>query len=194
MKNLIALSIIILIAVSCGNGLPVEDDFKDINVNLVDHENRAFRFPDKPGDNLKIVGYIFTNCPDICPLTTNNMRLIQEKLIKEKITGVDFISISFDPAVDTPERLRKFTEVRSLNLSNWNFLTGEKKIVDSLMKRIGILAVVGDSTVFPNGKTIYYYVHTDRIQLIDEDNRVRKNYLGSKVNIDEVVADIKELL
>lgn len=122
------------------------------------------------------------------------MRLIQEKLNKEKITDVNFVTITFDPAHDSPEVLRHFAEVRNLELSNWTFLTGEKTIIDSLMKRVGVFAVIGDSTVFNDGRKIYYYVHTDRIQLFDQKGRIRKNYIGSDVNIDEVISDIKLLL
>jgi protein SCO1/2 len=100
------------------------------------------------------MNHIFTNCPDICPLSTNNIRLIKERIMKEKIGGVEFVSISFDPRHDSLEVLQKFARIRNLELSNWTFLTGEKPVIDSQMKTIGIVAVVGDSTVFKNAGTI----------------------------------------
>jgi protein SCO1/2 len=121
------------------------------------------------------------------------MRLIQEKVKEEKINNVEFISISFDPDTDTPEVLRKFAEIRNLDLTNWKFLTGPKTIIDSLINKAGVFAVPGDSTVLKSGKTIYYYIHTDRIQLIDKNGMTRKNYLGSKIDIDEIITDIKSL-
>ena len=87
-----------------------------------------------------------------------------------------------------------FAEIRSLDLSNWEFLTGPNNTIKQLLKKVGVVAFIGDSTIFDDGKKTYYYTHTDRIQLIDEDGRIRKNYLGSQVSIDEVVADIKKLL
>ena len=140
-----------------------------------------------------VAGYIFTNCPDICPLTTNNMRLVQESLSEDEMKNVQFISISFDPDVDTPETLTKFAAIRNLDLTNWTFLTGSKATIDSLMKDVGVIAFVGDSTVTPNGETINYFVHTDRISLIDEDLKLRKNYVGSKADIEEIVNDINAL-
>jgi protein SCO1/2 len=121
------------------------------------------------------------------------MRLIQERLKSEKFEDVQFISISFDPDNDTPEVLKKFAGIRNLDLSNWTFLTGNKPVIDKLMKHVGVLAVPGDSTVFPSGKVSYYYIHTDRIQLIDDEGKIRKNYPGSSINIDEIIADIKAL-
>lgn len=185
----------IFIFVSCWNDLEIEGNFGTAHFNLVDQNNSPQKFPEIIKGKIAIVGYIFTNCPDICPLTTNNMRLIQDELKKEKINNeIEFVSISFDPEADTPEVLKKFAEIRDLDLNNWTFLTGEKTTTDSLIKEAGVIAVVGDSTITKDGKTIYYFVHTDRISLVDEEGNIRKNYPGSKVNIEEVVADVKKLL
>lgn len=177
----------------CKNEFEIVDDLSKTNYSLIDQNNNPVSFPKIAEGKIAVIGYIFTNCPDICPLTTNNMRLIQEKLKKEKINDIQFISISFDPLQDKPETLKKFAEVRNLDLSNWIFLTGEKKIIDSLMNRVKILAVKSDSTVFNDGRKIFYYVHTDRIQLMDKENRILKNYKGSSINIDEIIDDIKKL-
>lgn len=191
----IVLIAVILISLSACNGLPIEGDFGRAQFNLIDQDNQSQIFPDLIKGKIGVVGYIFTNCPDICPLTTNNMRLIQEELKKENINDdVEFVSISFDPEVDSPEVLKNFAEIRDLDLNNWAFLTGEKSIIDSLIKEAGVIAVVGDSSVTKEGETIYYFIHTDRISLIDEEGNIRKNYLGSRINIKDVVADIKKLL
>jgi len=140
-----------------------------------------------------VIGFIFTNCPDICPLTTNNMRLVQEKLKSENIEGIEFISLSFDPKHDSPSTLSKFAEIRDLDLSNWCFLTGEQAVIDSLLKRSGVFAVPGDTSVTSDGEEMVFYIHTDRISLIDREGRIRANHFGSKADIDEIVEDIKTL-
>lgn len=185
--------ILMFFFLSCGDNFEVIEDLKYSDYQLIDIDSNNVVFPKLVEDQIGVVGYIFTNCPDICPLTTNNMRLIQEKLVKENIDGVQFVSISFDPEVDKPSVLKDFTAVHGLDLSNWDFLTGEKSTIENLLKKVGVIAIVGDSTTFEDGTKTYYYIHTDRIQLMDEDGRIRKNYLGSKINIDEIVADIKRL-
>ncbi len=192
-KSSLTFTVLILLLLGCSEKFEVIDDLSNSKFSLVDQTNTAREFPKLAKGKLTVVGYIFTNCPDICPLTTNNMRMIQEKVREAKIKNVEFVSISFDPLQDKPETLRKFAEVRNLDLSNWTFLTGEKTIVDSLMNRIGILAVVSDSTVFKDGRKIYYYTHTDRIQLMDEEGKIRKNYKGSGINVEEILNDIKSL-
>ena len=196
MKKINSVFIVLLVGlVLACQSLPIEGDLGPKQFNLVDQNNTPRKFPEMIKGKIGIVGYIFTNCPDICPLTTNNMRLIQEELKKENINDkVDFVSVSFDPEVDRPEVLKKFAEIRDLDLNNWTFLTGEKAITDSLIKQVGVIAVVGDSSITKDGEKIYYYVHTDRISLVDEEGNIRKNFLGSRAKIDEVVADIKKLL
>jgi len=192
-KTIFFCFIFISLLSSCKNNLPVIEDFSKENFLLINHSEEKINFPSHFKGKIIIVGYIFTNCPDICPLTTNNMRLIQERLKKEKIKDVELISISFDPLQDTPEVLKNFAEIRNLDLQNWQFLTGEKKVIDSLIKKAEVFVMPGDSTVFKDGRKIYYYVHTDRIQLFDKFGRVRKNYVGSKINIEEIINDIKNL-
>jgi protein SCO1 len=194
MKQKALFLILVLFLFACKDKLPVIDDFGNTHYNLVNQNNQPVLFPDVIKGKIVVMNYIFTNCPDICPLSTNNMRLIQERLKKEKIENVQFISLSFDPEFDTPAVLTKFAEIHGLDLSNWMFLTGAKTATDSIIKKVGVLAVPEDSTVFKDGRKIYYYVHTDRIQLSDTDGKIRKNYKGSTINIDEIIGDIKSLL
>lgn len=191
-KNFLVL-LVFLILYGCQNKFETIDDLGSSKYSLVDQNGNSKTFPLLNKGKITVIGYIFTNCPDICPLTTNNMRLIQEKLIEEKIGNVQFVSISFDPLQDKPETLKKFAEIRNLDLSNWTFLTGRQSTIDSLMNRIGILAVKSDSTVFKDGRKIFYYVHTDRIQLMDESGKILKNYKGSTIDVNEIVSDIKSL-
>lgn len=187
------LLLIIILFWGCKEKFPVIEELGSTQHNLVSQNNLNVVFPDFVKNKIVVMNYIFTNCPDICPLSTNNMRLIQERLKKEKIDNVQFVSLSFDPEFDSPEVLKKFAGIRNLDLSNWVFLTGEKSVTDSIIKKVGVFAVPNDSTIFKNGRKIFYYIHTDRIQLIDPEGRIRKNYKGSTINVDEIVADIKRL-
>lgn len=194
MKNKIAILIFsIIFILGCSDGFDVLEDLSEDKYLLLNSDSVTVSFPEFVKGKVAVVGYIFTNCPDICPLTTNNMRLIQDELKKQNIENVELVTISFDPAVDKPSVLKKYAEIRNFDLNNWHFLTGDKPIIDKLMKKLGIVAVVGDSTVISEKETIYYYIHTDRISLYDEKGRIRKNYLGSEAPIQNVIKDIKKL-
>ncbi len=184
---------LLIILVGCGDSFPVIEDFSNSSYELINQDSAKVDFPAYSKGKLLVAGFIFTNCPDICPLTTNNLRLIQEKVNEEGIEGVEFAGISFDPDVDTPEVLKKYAEIRNLDLSNWQFLTGEKEEIRKLMKHAGVVYAPSDSTTTENGETIYFYVHTDRISLFDESGKIRANYLGSATDINKVIEDIKSL-
>ncbi len=193
MKILFSTVFILMLAIACRESLPVEKFLGDREYELLNQDGVSVNFPEIIEGKVAILGYIFTNCPDICPLTTNNMRLVQEKLNKKNIHGVEFVSITFDPIIDNPSVLTKYAGIRNLNTLNWSFLTGEKEVIDTLMKNLGIMAVVGDSSVI-EGETVYFYIHTDRISLVDKSGNIRKNYMGSKVDIDEIINDIETLI
>ncbi len=179
--------------ISCSKQLPKVDSFAGSNYNLRSHKNTNLSFPNNFLGKTIVMGFIFTNCPDICPMTTNNMRLIQEHAQKEKLENLHFLSLSFDPETDSPEILRKFANIRELDLSNWTFLTGNKATIDSITRHFGVFAIPNDTTVTKAGEKIVYFVHTDRISLIDKEGNLRKNYLGSSINTKEIIEDIKSI-
>ena len=187
------LIILFLLFISCSDDLPIIENLSNSNYQLLTQDSVIVNFPEfKKGKNV-VVGFIFTNCPDICPLTTNNMRMIQEKAKSNKINNLEFVALSFDPETDTPSVLRDYIRIRKLDTSNWIFLTGERGIIKSLLKEVEVFAMPSDSSITSDGKKHYYYIHTDRIALLDSEGRIRKNYSGSKINIDEIISDIKLL-
>ncbi len=194
-KDLIPLFSIILLVLlsSCKAELEELEDYNTKKYTLINQDSAIVEFPTLLHGNIGVMGYIFTNCPDICPITTNNMRRIQDSLKSINITNVKFLSISFDVETDKPSILKEFAEMRNLDLSNWQFLTGKKGTIDELMKKVGVVAFKGDSTVFEDGSRSIYYVHTDRIQLVDKNGMLRRNYIGSKLRMDEIMNDIQTL-
>ena len=189
----LSIKITLLLVISCKSDLPVIEDLSKSEYYLINQDSIQINFPAFVNNKIVVMGFIFTNCPDICPLTTNNMRLIQEQVKKEKISDVEFVALSFDPETDKPFVLRNFVRVRNLDLSNWTFLTGEKKTIYDLLKQAEVFAIPGDSSITPKGEKIIFYVHTDRISLIDQKGRIRKQYSGSKIKIEEIVADINSI-
>lgn len=197
-NKLILLAVLILTLILILSGCKKEfEPIKDLSNQqfvLLTQDSTRVTFPGFIKGKYTVMGFIFTNCPDICPLTTNNMRLIQEQLNKRDIKNVEFVSLSFDPEVDRPHVLKKYAELRDLDLSHWAFLTGNKSTTDSLIKSAGVFAVPSDTSTTPSGEDIIFYVHTDRIALINPEGQIIKNYFGSKINIEEIVNDIEDVV
>ena len=183
----------ILILIGCESKFPLDKDLTRKNYTFFNQDSVEVNFPGIIKNKVTVVGFIYANCPDICPMTTHNMYLTQQKLKKNGIDNIIFVTVTFDPDRDFPSVLKKFGEIRDIDFNNWVFLWGDKKNTKSLLRRFDITALKTDSTYFDDGELTYSVMHTDRISLIDSESRLKKNYRGSKVNLEELYNDIINL-
>ena len=183
----------ILTLIGCQSKFPLNKDLTKKKYTFINQDGIEVIFPGIIKDKITVIGFIYTNCPDICPMTTHNMYLTQQKLKKNAIDNVLFVSVTFDPDRDFPSVLKKFGEIRDIDFNNWIFLRGDKKNTESILKRFDITALKTDTTYFDDGELTYSVMHTDRISLIDNESRLKKNYRGSKVNLEELYNDIINL-
>lgn len=195
MKKIIfvLLSAFLLFSVSCKDDLPLDKDLTKKSYDLINQNGEEVIFPEDILGNITVMGFIYTHCPDICPMTTHNMYLTQKKLKELGINNIKFVALSFDPERDSPEVLTKFAQIRELDFNSWTLLTGSKPVITDLMRRFDVKAIKTDETVDDEGNPEYSMMHTDRISLIDSKGQLRKNYKGSTLNIEELVNDIKTL-
>jgi protein SCO1/2 len=183
----------ILILLGCQSKFPLDKDLTKKNYTFFNQDSVEVIFHNIIKDKVTVIGFIYANCPDICPMTTHNMYLTQQKLKKNAIDNVLFVTVTFDPDRDSPSVLKKFGEIRDIDFNNWVFLRGDKKNTESLLRRFDITALKTDTTYFDDGELTYSVMHTDRIALIDNESRLKKNYRGSKVNLEELYNDIINL-
>ncbi len=162
------------------------DDLGDRSWKLVDQDSTAITFPDDFEGQILVAGYIFTNCPGVCPAITANMKKISSRL--SDVRDVRFVGITFDPMRDRPSVLKAYMNKFDLNEQRFTFLTGDSATVYSLLDRIGIRTEMQPDTV-----TGYRFNHTNQINLIDRQGRIRAEYGGSMVPPEHVVEDITKL-
>ncbi|MGH7411839.1 MAG: SCO family protein [Candidatus Methylomirabilis sp.] len=74
-----------------------------------------------------IVNLIYTHCPDTCPLQGAEMAKLQADLLTEP--DIRLVSISVDPARDTPEVLSRYARRFGADPKQWLFLTGEREAI-----------------------------------------------------------------
>jgi len=183
---------LIVLYTGCGKKLPEDKPLGFDSVTLLNQDSSKVVFPDMYKNKILLLAFIYTNCPDICPMTTHNMQLLQQEVKKDNLKDVQFAELSFDPQRDTPVRLKEFGDIRNIDYSNFNFLTGKEIDVKKILNNMNILALPGDTTKTQGG-LVYFFTHTDRITLIGQDGKIRNEYRGSKANIQEIIKDIKTL-
>jgi protein SCO1/2 len=193
MKLILIFSLLLLFTVKCSDNLPLSKDLTKKSYALINQDSVEVNFPEIIKGKITVIGFIFTHCPDICPMTTHNMYLTEAKLKENGIEDVKFVALSFDPERDKPSVLKKFAEIRELDLNNWTLLTSDINTIADLLRRFDVRAIPTDSTYSEDGELSYSIMHTDRISLIDKNGILRKHYPGSKLNVDEIFNDIKIL-
>jgi protein SCO1/2 len=108
------------------------------NVPLVTHEGRSVRFfEDLLKDKVVAINFIFTSCPDSCPLETARLASVQRILGDRMGRDVFFYSITIDPARDTPAVLKEYA-ARFQAGPGWLFLTGDEADITLLRKKLGV--------------------------------------------------------
>jgi protein SCO1/2 len=193
MKSLFLLLFGILIISGCASKFERNDPLGKKSYPLLSQDSSVVNFPQDYKGKPMVLGFIFTNCPDVCPLTSHNFQMLQEQARDNGIKGVNFVLISFDPDRDKPWVLKDYLRIRSIDETNFKMLTGDKDTIHALMKRLQIVAVPGDTSKTPDGELMYFFIHTDKAFLIDKDNRVRSEYRGSKLDIAGAIKDLQAL-
>ena len=192
----IAATVVLSFAVSaCSNSakkLPVIYSFQGLHTTFVNEDSVKVDFPQKYTGSVFVMSFIYTHCPYVCPMTTQNLHSLQDSLADLGIKGVKFVSLTYDPNRDTPPVLKNYALSRGINLSDWDFLTGSKTDIDSVLDRVKIKYNFVDSS-YAKGKLVYFVHHPDECALVDRKGRVRGLYVGSKLNFVDMIRDIRRL-
>jgi protein SCO1/2 len=106
---------------------------------LTAHTGETLRFfDDVIKGKVVAINFIFTSCTDVCPMETARMAAVHELLADRVGEDVFFYSITIDPEHDTVEVLRDYAARFGIDGSNWKFLTGDKKEIDTIRERFGL--------------------------------------------------------
>lgn len=167
------------------------DDYSNESFSLLNQEGNEVIFPDDFEGAPLVVGFIYTNCPDICSFITANIKKIYNA--NSHPDGTRFVLISFDPERDTPDVLENYANAFEMNREPFHFLTGNPDEIDRLMKRVKVRTEVSDEREADSGELIYFLSHSDKILLIDSNSRLVFDYGGSMTPVNIVAEDLSEL-
>jgi len=175
-----------------------------VNYELVDstlqhikklHQIAPFRLTNQNGkiitqrdyqDKIYVADFFFTTCPTICPKMTENMALIQARILDD--SQVKLLSFSVTPQIDSVAQLKRYAIEKEVNDQKWNLVTGDKKEIYTLARK-SFLAVKedGDGGAFD-------MIHTENFILVDPEKRIRGFYDGTDIKaMEELLQDITTL-
>ena len=106
------------------------------NTSLITHEGKTVQFfDDLIEDKIVVINFIYTTCPDTCPLETAQLTRVQGILGDRLGKDIFFYSITIDPDNDSPEVLKAYREKFG---AQWTFLTGNKQEIITLRRKLGL--------------------------------------------------------
>ena len=169
---------------------------KDDVAKLIPHKIDDFSFLNQDSlfiDQKTIMGkihvanFIFTSCGSICPVMTQNMKMISDSLKND--SDIVYLSYSVTPWIDKPYVLNKYKKRNEINNTNWHFLTGNKAAIYKLARQSYFaeedIGFSKDSTEF---------LHTEHFILVDKTRRIRGVYNGTlKLEMQLLIDDINTL-
>ena len=155
---------------------------------FVDQDGKKRRFGGFKGAPL-VLTFIYTKCPlpTFCPLMDRHFAAMQKPLKEDPATrNVRLVTVSFDPATDTPAVMRAHARTLDADLTRWTFLTGDRDEIDRFAARFGVS--VGRALNDPRDIT-----HNLRTAIVDADGKLVKVYTGNEWTPDQLLTDLRAL-
>lgn len=108
-----------------------------LDLALVDADGQEQRFrSDVVEDRIVALNFIYTSCTTVCPVMSAIFAAVQEEIGDRLDREVRLVSISVDPAIDIPPRLKRYAERLDAG-PGWTFLTGDRSRVDQVLAGLG---------------------------------------------------------
>jgi protein SCO1/2 len=124
----------------------------------------------------------YGTCQSVCPILVRDVQRIEAALAPEERDAARFVLVTFDPEVDTPERLAAYARDHELAGERWTLLHGSPEQVRELAAVVGV-------RYRPSGGG--QYAHTQRITLLDREGRVAAHADGLERSLDDIVARLR---
>ncbi|NNC49393.1 MAG: SCO family protein [Flaviramulus sp.] len=137
-------------------------------------------------DKIYVADFFFTTCQTICPIMTNHMIDIQNEILYDD--DVMLLSHTVTPEIDSVAQLKRYANLKGVNDSKWNLVTGDKKQIYELARK-SYLAVKDNEF---GGD--FDMIHTENFMLIDKKYQIRGFYDGTNSEeINRLLEDINIL-
>jgi protein SCO1/2 len=154
---------------------------------LVDQHGRVRRLSEWRGAAIAVT-FIYTRCPlpDYCPTMDRRFREVQRGIAADAALagGAHLLSVTFDPAHDTPAVLAAPAARAGTDPRHWTLLTGDVENIDRFASNFGV-------TVVRPGRPDVEIVHNLRTAVIGRDGRLIAILSGNEWQPDELLTHLR---
>jgi len=125
-----------------------------------------------------VSSFIYTSCPlpNYCFRLSNNLGRLQKRFADRMGRDLVLLSVSIDPAHDTPEVLAKYAATWKADAKSWHFLTGPEADVTRVCRRFGV-------NFWPDEGSLTHSLHT---VIIDRHGKLAANFEGSEFTAEQL--------
>lgn len=176
---------------SCNNKAETKSKI-DSPITELSIYNLPSKWTDQNGKNLEmkdlkgkvlVMVMIYTSCKAACPRLVADMRNIEQRIPEKVKDNVQFVMVSIDPEVDTPQRLKAFAIENKMDGDQWLFLRSTE---ENTREFAAVLAV--------NYKKIapLDFSHSNIISVFNAEGELAYQQEGLGVNSDQTINKISE--
>jgi len=153
---------------------------------FVNHEGGGFIMSDlRP--RVVIVTFIFTRCAamEFCPRMVQKFVMLREILDGASLAGeVELLSITLDPAYDTPEVLARYAGLVGARPGSWTFATCSVEALEEVLEGFGVFSEVSGETGVIE--------HNLVTALIDSQGRLQRVWEGNRWSAEDIIAELPD--
>jgi protein SCO1/2 len=135
--------------------------------------------------NSLVLTFVFTRCPvpNFCPRMSNNFGELQETIKSSTgtLANARLLSVTLDPAYDTPKILSDYAAFHHADSKIWSFATGDEKEIDSLTRAFSVYRQNEAGTIS----------HGLATALINKEGRIDKIWRGNAWTPAEIIKEIQ---
>tara|TARA_B110001452_G_scaffold165360_1_gene138018 strand:+ start:7146 stop:7757 length:612 start_codon:yes stop_codon:yes gene_type:complete len=134
-----------------------------------------------------ILVFMFTRCDNTCPVTSQNVKNVQEMLTESELEKISIVSVTVDWRTDSPSKLQNWTTDRGYD---WPHLTGSEDALNAVYNEYG----VGPFEVDDESDEGYTVAHTSPTYIIDTDQMGRVVWSDYDFPQDLFIEDVRTVL
>jgi protein SCO1/2 len=156
------------------------------DAQLVDQDGTPRRFSSFRGHRVAVT-FAYTRCPlpDFCPLMNRNFAAVQAQVEKTpSLSDVTLLTVTVDPAYDTPAVLKAHAKLYKADPDRWLFLTGKLDEVKRFAAAFGI-------SMEADPDTPGQIIHNLRTAVVDANGRLVKATSGNDWKPADLVAELE---
>jgi protein SCO1 len=153
-------------------------------VELLASDGSAVTLEDYRGKPL-VISMIFTSCHHICPSTTQHLHEVVRKARSVLDTdSFQVLSVGFDTANDSPERMAQFRTSTGVSDQHWDFLAADSANIAKLVRQLGFIYT-------PSARG---FDHLIQSSVIDADGVIYRQVYGINFPTRQLVEPLKQLV